>query len=611
MKIIKICALALALSGCGGSSSDAPTETPTNITPPPIIDSPTSLKPRPIINFNSALLEDIEQFVKLTHSVQYFYPSEAVRDTEWPLFIAHSILELSQINEQNRLTKGLEILQTIAPYISTDENDIPQITSQTDVLTWIQDSPLDQNAYTRKLRTNTFNSFINDHSAPSNRQTALSYGQETIYLPLYLPTQSQSQGAIFKSPNLWTVDTNFNEPEVCMAIVSSMWAKIQHFWPYFSQISVAWPQSLAKLLTACTHDDFEQRQTLIYTEFTKLKDNHIHIALPTPEHLRIEYYVPFLYELVENKPIVVRTEQGQQTGIQIGDEITSIDGIETDTYLTQLSLFSLRNDLHRKKHPAMMQVYKNNNTPILYGIRKPDGSQTEIEVTPKALSNSPSFEGLRYVPRSSETVEKLTNGIYRINVYNVKESELDEVKTKIKDAKAVVLDLRRYPTSWFGWQGVLSWFINQDATINTLTQFWQGAPNQIDAKAHKISQTIRRSTQPLSIPSIVLSARTSQSQNEHSLTFARSGGLVILGEPTSGINGEILDVEYFNGVSGDNQGARFIYTNMQANRLNGDPLINAGVEPDIHVVRTIESVRKQQDNQLAAAIEYLTERLDD
>ena len=218
---------------------------------------------------------------------------------------------------------------------------------------------------------------------------------------------------------------------------------------------------------------------------------------------------------------------------------------------------------------------------------------------------------MRYVPRRDEALEALSDGLYRVNVYKVKSAETRDIKEQLKNAKGVILDLRRYPEDWQGWQTVLSWFIKRPAINDTLAYYWQGAPNQTDIQIQQVSQTISPASGSLNMPVIVLSSRDSQSQNEHSLIFARSGGLTIMGEPTSGINGNIGQLDLFGGLNNtSSQGVTFIYTNMRANRWNGDPLINAGIEPDIFLPRTKESIRRQVDNQLAAAIDYLKQRVE-
>ncbi|TMP32621.1 peptidase S41 [Pseudoalteromonas rubra] len=613
-KLLITC-VSLCLTACGGSGNESgndnlqpPGSSP--LTPPDNNRLPSSPQARPDISFNEAMIEDVEHFVTLAHSVQYFYPSEAVSVSDWPLFIAESIVELSQTEDAARADKGIELLRQIAPYVTTQQGHLPTLEQQTQVAAWQQNAPFSQVLYERGLRSGQYGSLSNQAYMPSNRYATLNYGQQTVYIPLYLPTQTQLTGDTFSRVGRWQLTENFAQPEICMATVSGMWAMIQHFWPYFHQIELNWTQSLKPLLNACTESDLTQRNTRIYTEFTKLNDNHLSIALPDPELLPFDYNMPFFFEMVEGKAIVTRTEQNNPSDIEVGDEIISIDGEPVQTYLQNLAAKSLYNQLHRVNRVARMHFYKTSATPVRYEIKKSDERVIQQTVTPLKREGSLKFDGLRYVPHSADVLAPLGDNIYRINVYNVEQQALGSLKSQLADAKAVVLDMRHYPTSWQGWQGVLSWFIQTDAVNNTLAQYWQGAPNQSDVQVQSLPQTIHVAQDALNIPAIALASRESQSQSEHALVFARAGGIKVLGEATSGINGEIFEADFFNFSDDLSRSSIFVFTSMLANRLNGEPLINAGVEIDIWVPRTIESVRQHQDNQLEEAVNYLKAQLE-
>ena len=603
-----------SLAGCGGNNNDTNqtlslTEKGSQL--PPVAALPSNPIEKPTVDYDEQLLLDIEEFVKIAHAVQYFYPSEESKNSDWPLFIAESIIELSQTPINERASKGIKLVRQIAPYLTYKQNQLPNIDEQNQASTWRQNSPINEDVYDRTLLTDSYQALQNESYVSNHLFTELDYHQISVYLPLYLPTDTELSGQTYRTLGRWQLTQNFMESEVCMASVSSIWASIQHFWPYFSQVTVDWQSSLPHLLSACAVDDFLERRGKIYSEFTKLKDNHINIALPIPEQYLRNRYIPFLYELVEDRAIVVRVEENQQTGVDIGDEILAINGQEIQAYLERKSDTSLKNDLHRKTVPALSDVFKSSEDPITYQVKKADDQIINTQVTPKLISELTNFYGMRYVPRRVEALEALSDGLYRINVYKVKSAEARDIKEQLKNAKGVVLDLRRYPEDWHGWQTVLSWFIKRPAINDTLAYCWQGAPNQTDIQIQQISQTINPASDSLDIPVIVLSSRDSQSQNEHSLIFARSGGLTIMGEPTSGINGNIVQLDLFGGLNNtSSSGVTFIYTNMRANRWNGDPLINAGIEPDILLPRTKESIRRQVDNQLAAAIDYLKQRVE-
>ena len=295
-KAIFTLVVTFSLIGCGSDSNKSqtkPTEPSNKLEAVSALPSSPQLKPD--VSYDEQLQSDIEQFVKLAHSVQYFYPSLASQNSNWPLFIAESIVELSQTPELERSDKGILLLRQIAPYLTNDEALLPEVNDNTIVSTWLQNAPLNQAVYTRTLLTQSYGELKNRDYSSNNLIAEVNYFQEALYFPLYLPENLELQGQTFQQLGRWQLSEEFQHTEICMASVSSMWAAINHFWPYFDQISVNWQNSLPNLLQACTEDDFIQKRAKIYTEFTKLKDNHIIIALPTPEQHLQNKYIPFLF----------------------------------------------------------------------------------------------------------------------------------------------------------------------------------------------------------------------------------------------------------------------------------------------------------------------------
>ena len=597
--------LCFVLTACG---SDTNNTTPTDVTsnkPPTNTPLPTSPKPLPDVSFDQSFIDDVSEFVKLAHAVQYFYPSAEVRGSDWSLFIAESIVELNQTPSKERKEKGIELIRQIAPYLVTQQNHIPKLLPDTQTYTWIQNASAHFSVYTRLLVSATLAEIQEEKYAPSKQFVTLNFYQSPLYLPLYLPVKTELSGGTFTQLGRWQIESNFARTEACMATVSGMWANIQHFWPYFEQIDIDWSASLIPLLTACKTEEPERRLQLIKTELTKLNDNHIIVKTPDMFTVSDAYYGTFFYEIVEGKAIVTRVQQDEQTGIEIGDEVLTINGEDIIEHLSKKALYSLKNTLHRLSHTARQGVYFKDKTPVNFTVKKPAGEIFQVNITPLEQSEVKPLIGLPYTPHSTSKIEDLGDNIYKINIYNVIPDDLNAIKEALKNAHGVVIDFRHYPQSWDGWRSVLSWFIKQDATNDTLALLWQGAPNQKDKKLYPVQQIIHRDANPLSIPSIVLSSRRSISQNEHALVFARSGGLAILGEHTSGINGNVFWVPFFGGLKEGNLGAEFQYTGMLANRHNGDPLINAGIAPDYLVPRTRESIINGTDNQVERAIDIL------
>ena len=77
----------------------------------------------------------------------------------------------------------------------------------------------------------------------------------------------------------------------------------------------------------------------------------------------------------------------------------------------------------------------------------------------------------------------------------------------------------------------------------------------------------------------------------------------ILGEPTYGINGNASFIHLLGGNKKD--GVSVVFTGMKVTQHDGSLLRGVGIVPDIAVTLTIDAIKKGEDIQLQAAIDYL------
>ncbi|TMO57772.1 hypothetical protein [Pseudoalteromonas aurantia] len=86
------------LSACGSGSETAglpeQAEVPIS-TSPPVVE----LQSKPEITYSSSLQDDIVSFVEVAQQIRFFYPSDAVANTHWDVFIAEAIVKVSQMSK--------------------------------------------------------------------------------------------------------------------------------------------------------------------------------------------------------------------------------------------------------------------------------------------------------------------------------------------------------------------------------------------------------------------------------------------------------------------------------------------------------------------------------
>ncbi|MCG7535604.1 S41 family peptidase [Pseudoalteromonas sp. OOF1S-7] len=567
----------------------------------------TTLLPSPAVNLDRALLKDIKQFVKFANKVKFFYPSQAVAATNWDKFVAETIVELSQTEPYRRQEVGLQRLREIAPFIVERRRELPDLRGNEPAVAWQQDAARTIYYYTRQLSTGNHETMKANVQLPDRNFARVKYGWRTLYMPLYLPQSASDQGLNYSDYRQWQVGTDFSSSVVCMSTVSAMWGEIHHYWPYFEQVDVNWQRSLMPLLKACTEEVPTTRIKAINSEFKKLQDEHVRIFYPWGYEPQPSYNHPFILRRVEGKSIVVGLLDVASPEIEIGDELLMLNEVPFEDLVEERASWLTNNDHTSKNHATKYLNFSAAQAPVNAIFRKPDGRVIEVNSNKVHVSEGTLVQWRPLVPRDSVAVKELESGLWQLNLYNLTQQNIQQAKAQLQDARAVVLDLRQYPKDFFAWQEGLSWFIDQPIEHGELYRYHRKGPARRAFYSQQIRQTIEVSENPLDIPVIVLASRESISLNEHALIFAKKAGMPILGVATSGINGEVMSASYFD--SGQGSGIGFWYTAMRADNADGSILIGRGVQPDIYVPRTIESIIANEDNQLSAAIEYLKDQL--
>ncbi|QTL37850.1 hypothetical protein [Pseudoalteromonas viridis] len=570
-------------------------------------ESAPVLAPVPGFVLDNELLQDVKQFVKLVHKVKFFYPSQAVKETDWDKFIAESIVALSQVQPHKRQALGLQRLREIAPLLSDSKYTLPELAGDQVVSTWVHSGARMYTVYYRDLLTEPYESLKAYELSPDRDFARIRYGWRTLYLPLFLPEQESKQGISYTDYRQWQIGNDFASLPVCLSVVSGMWGEIHHYWPYFEQNDVNWRRSLRPLLKACSDDTPLARIQAINRQFKKLQDNHIDIVYPKDYGPSLSHVAPFIVDIVEGKPIVVALTDSVSSELSIGDELLALNGVAYKTLLEARSGWLLKSDHVSDFTAADSLNYTFSEQSIKAVFRKQDGSIIELAARTMPISEFEATQKHEVVPNSAEVVESLGDGLWRFNLYNVTKDNAQQVKAQLSEARGVVIDLRQYPKDFMAWHDALSWFITQPVANDTLSIYWRKGPSRRANHQTNYENVIEVAADPIHVPVVALASRSSISQTEHALVYVKKAGIPVLGVPTAGINGNTI-AGWYLGTLGEG-GLRFSYTGMRADNADGSVLIGRGIQPDMYVPRTIESVIANEDNQLAEAIEYLKEQL--
>ena len=605
------------LVACGGNGGSAPTPTPT--------PTPTPASPWPAPgSFGRVDLDRMAALAEIAANVQFFHPSDGVAQTDWDAFLQYAMLRSSQVSSEAEFLALLRSLfAPMAPDLRFNEPAAEfKVSAQDELNYWYHsgyveggiNDPLDVYERLRKpLRGADLG------SAPGlPPEAAARYkiaGIEVLHPLVQVVTQGKtlptSQG--FKPSLSWSPDQDFNKPAACLAAVAKTWGVIQNFFPYKESLQLNWPAELRPLLASCDPaqgaDLVPAVNAQLRRSLTLLRDNHVNLRARSLERRR--WFMPFAVQAVQGRPLLVEPLQALP-GVQIYDEILAIDGVSPLDLARPLQALSLANQ-HTALEATLYSELMFTELPRSYNItvRRADGQQSTVQVA--AINQQPSTP-----PNEADTdwhdiasklplLDPKADGTLYLNLSKLTQDDVPRAREALAQAKALVLDLRIYPVSFGAWFSLLGHLVDRPIHSLPLYHHRPFAPGP-KVYRERVLQTIQPRSPYFKLPTVAIYSRFSQSQNEHALGFLQSAGVPLMGEPSSGANGNVTELRLLPDAQGKNPLATITFTGMEVTQHDGSRFMDVGILPDIQQGRSVAGVREQRDEVLEAALTWLRAR---
>lgn len=599
--------LSMLAIGCGDSTDKI--EPVVTIEPPPVIISQI---PLPMLSVDNKV-EEVATFIQLAYQVQYFHPSDGVNETNWDEFISYGIFRIAKTNNNDDFVALLrELFTNIAPNLkingqSAFEVDAPKETDTVSI--WYNKGYKDPNEVSSSVyeRQNIVMEYsvLKDlgYLDKVNYRYTLPLSIE-IDLPIVLAvidgqTLPESKGEIEDFDN-YEIETVFTNTYARLVAAGQLWAVIQHFYPYLNELELNWQNELAPLLTGCI-ESTDSCGMAMRKLLAKTGDNHNYIS---SIHTSLGSYAPPIgFTWLNNKVLAVYKET-DDIGVDIGDELVAIDGIDIESILEEKKPFSHRAENRKLQLLTNFDLLRGEEDKVVeLTLKGSDGIEYQLTTRNSMLAQEVYGAIVFRVTSNNNNIHlALNDGIHYVNLGLLEGENVDSTLEQIKEAKGIVLDLRNYP-NWAGWRGLLSHFTDRNLFPLPMYESLYIYPNQYSPNTHEITQYLSGKSPVYDIPIVVLASSYSISQNEHALGYVQDANIPIIGDETYGINGNVSYIHLLGGS--DNGGVSVLFTGMKVTQHDGSMLRGVGIQPDIRVPITIDAIKNNTDIQLQAAVEYL------
>ncbi len=375
--------------------------------------------------------------------------------------------------------------------------------------------------------------------------------------------------------------------ELARLDVASLWPVVRHFYPY-QELVDDWSGLLhAALESSIEVDDRKSHRRVLQRMLSVLKDSHINV-IDRDESSQIEQaLLPIDLQAVDGELVVAASQDTDR--VQVGDRIVAVDGEPAAEWISD-RLAHHSGPHHRNMWRAGFDL-----------LRGPKGEKTTLKLARNdqriEIELVHELDQLLAV-RTGDPVDELVEGVVYIDLDRIEQPELDRALSDLDEPRALVFDLRGYPSGLQpGFLGRL--MDREDDFEGWMRVLVAQGPNGDLVEGERFEWGLPAIEPRIQAPVVFLTDASAISYSESILGLVKYHGLgTIVGSNTAGANGNIQTVNLPGAF-------RVIYTAMRVIGPDGEPFQGRGIEPDVRVEPSVEGLREGRDEVLERALELL------
>ncbi len=412
--------------------------------------------------------------------------------------------------------------------------------------------------------------------------------------PVMQVSQMDKQYAEMQFPNF----------EYRLLALFRFWNVVNYFFPYKKLIGESWETVLPRFIPKFeANKDTTDYQLTVFELATEMHDSHAVVRNATFAAAKLfGFQTPAYTSYVENKSVVVKVLD-DKAPIKVGDVVLSIDGEPVEKRREHLSRYlaaSTPQSLMLTVHRVLLVGQK--NSVVKLRVRGADNQERDVELVRSVSPGDPKFYAA--MDRKGPIIQLLPSGYGYVDLGRLEVGDVDKMFETIKDTRAVIFDMRGYPTG-------SAWAIAPRLTekknlvaalfsrrllepgVLTSTEHANGADHSFAQKLPEAPGSVYKGKV------VMLINEDAISRAEHAaLFFEAATDVTFVGTPTQGANGDIT----FMVLPGN---LPISFSGHDVRHADGRQLQRLGIQPHVRVAPTIQGIIDGRDEILEAAVKYL------
>ncbi len=420
-------------------------------------------------------------------------------------------------------------------------------------------------------------SFINDTIRQELKKIAsLTVGQPSVYTKI--------DHLNISAPNEKDYDNNvILDYKYRLLALFRYWNVIYYFYPYKYLMDRSWDETLSDFIPPFIDAYYyEPYYKAVQKMATRLNDGHAVLSVSSYRGDITQLYLTLIDTLT-----VVRTPP-KGSLLERGDIILSLDGKNIRTVRDSLADLISSSNRHFTDNAINGYIY----------ISVVDGCTLTVLRNRQEITIC---EDKKPLPeRPSSPFHMISRDIGYVNLEALKSSDIPGMMDSLKNCRGIIFDLRNYPRKIY--------FPELFCYLSSKQEYCYGLATFADLShcgtfyQHKCSikypdKVWHRGNKYKGKMTVLISAATMSAAETMAMSF-RIHGATLIGTPTAGANGDVVDFFLPGGIKPRYSAIGFYYP-------DGEEMQRKGIIPDIEVYPTMDDIMAGRDEVLNAAIAYI------
>jgi C-terminal processing protease CtpA/Prc len=380
------------------------------------------------------------------------------------------------------------------------------------------------------------------------------------------------------------------------------WNIIQYFSPYRYAMDENWESVLLEFVPRFVNatNKLEYRKAVVEL-IGKVHDTHANLwgRDSVWSNYKGKFITPIQTKFIEDKLVVTnfyKDSLGYKTGINVGDIVTTIDGVAVSKLVSDRLKFYPASNYATQLRDLAKDMLRGTKRHVTIQLKR--GKETVTQKVKRFPLDSIDTRLDKNYSLPDSCYRFIADDIGYINLGNIKSSLLPKIMESFKFTKGIVIDIRNYPSEFVVFN-LSNYLLPAQAPF---VKFSVANTNHPGLFSWGTILNVGYDNKEFYKGKIVILVNEiTQSQAEYTAMALRTNkNSIVMGSTTAGADGNV-SIFYLPG------GLRTMISGLGVYYPDGSETQRIGIVPDIEVKPTLAGIKARKDEQLEKAIQYIQE----